>query len=61
MSVLRYLSLLILVLWIGGLAALGFVGASTIFSVLEARDPEGGRALAGLVFGAIFARFHHVS
>lgn len=61
MSVLRYLSLLILVLWIGGLAALGFVGASTIFNVLEARDPEGGRALAGFVFGAIFARFHHVS
>lgn len=61
MSVLRFLSLLILVLWIGGLAALGFVGAPTIFNVLEARDPEGGRAMAGLVFGAVLARFHRVS
>jgi hypothetical protein len=61
MSVLRFMSLLILVLWIGGLAALGLVGAPTIFSVLEAQDPEGGRAMAALVFGAIFRRFHHLS
>jgi uncharacterized membrane protein len=61
MSLLRFLSLLILVLWIGGLAALGFVGAPAIFNALEARDPEGGRAMAALVFGAIFARFNRLS
>jgi hypothetical protein len=61
MSLLRYASLLILVVWIGGLATLGFVGAPAIFDVLEHRDPAGGRTLAALVFGAVLARFHRVS
>jgi hypothetical protein len=61
MSLLRYASLLILVLWIGGLATLGFVGAPAVFDVLEQRDPAGGRTLAALVFGAILARFHRIS
>jgi uncharacterized protein DUF4149 len=61
MSLLRYASLLILVLWIGGLATLGFIGAPAIFDVLEMRDPAGGRTLAALVFGAILARFHRFS
>jgi uncharacterized membrane protein len=57
MVVLRVASLVVLSLWIGGLAVLGFVAAPTIFSALETQDPAGGRALAGLVFGAVFARF----
>jgi hypothetical protein len=61
MSLLRYASLLILVVWIGGLATLGFVGAPAVFDVLEQRDPAGGRTLAALVFGAILARFHRIS
>ncbi len=58
---LRFASLLVLVLWIGGLATLGFVGAPAIFDVLETRDPAGGRTLAALVFGAILSRFHRLS
>jgi len=57
MVVLRVASLVVLSLWIGGLAVLGFVAAPMIFATLEAQDPAGGRALAGLVFGAVFARF----
>ena len=61
MSLVRFASLLILVMWIGGLATLGFVGAPAIFDLLEARDPAAGRTLAAAVFGAILARFHRVS
>ena len=61
MSLLRYASLLILALWIGGLATLGFVGAPAIFDALEMRDPAGGRTLAALVFGAVLARFQRIS
>jgi uncharacterized membrane protein len=57
MVVLRVASLVVLSLWIGGLATLGFVAAPAIFTTLEAQDPAGGRAAAGLVFGAVFARF----
>jgi len=57
MVVLRVASLVVLSLWIGGLAVLGFVAAPVIFRTLEAQDAAGGRALAGLVFGAVFARF----
>jgi hypothetical protein len=61
MSLVRFASLLILVVWIGGLATLGFVGAPAIFDLLEARDPAAGRTLAAAVFGAILARFHRLS
>jgi hypothetical protein len=44
---------------VGGLAVLGFVAAPMIFSALEAHDPATGRALAGLVFGAVFERFQY--
>jgi hypothetical protein len=61
MSLLRFACLLTLAVWVGGLAILGSVAAPVIFAVLEARDPAGGTALAGLLFGAIFRRFQHVS
>jgi Domain of unknown function (DUF4149) len=61
MSLLRFAALVLLALWIGGLAVLGGVGAPVIFSVLEAHDPTAGRTLAGLVFGAVFDRFQHVA
>jgi hypothetical protein len=57
MVLLRAASLLVLALWVGGLAVLAFVAAPTIFDILQAHDPAGGRALAGEVFGAAFARF----
>ncbi len=61
MRVLRYIALVGLALWTGGLAALGGVGAPTIFRVLEARDAAHGRELAGVLFGAIFQLFQYAS
>ena len=57
MSWLRFACLLVLTLWVGGLAALGSIVAPTLFAVLDARDPGGGSSLAGLLFGAILRRF----
>lgn len=56
MRVLRYLYVLALVLWLGGIAIAGLVVAPTTFSVLEAWDPTTGRVLAGDVFGVVLAR-----
>lgn len=61
MSVLRLLSLVVLAVWIGGLAALGGVAAPTLFSTLEGLDPAAGRETAGLVFGAVFVRFQQLA
>lgn len=61
MSLLRFGSLLVLALWVGGLAVLGGLGAPTIFAVLEAHDPAAGRTIAGLVFGAVFQRFQQLT
>ena len=58
---LRVASLVVLALWVGGLAVLGFVAAPAIFASLEASDPAGGRTLAGLVFGSVFNRFQYLS
>lgn len=58
---LRVASLVVLAIWVGGLAALGFVAAPAIFQSLEASDPAGGRTMAGLVFGAVFSRFQYIS
>jgi len=58
---LRVASLVVLALWVGGLAILGFVAAPAIFASLEGADPAAGRALAGLVFGSVFNRFQYLS
>lgn len=60
MLALRYAALLMLVVWIGGLVALGAIAAPAIFDVLGDR-PEGGRLLAGAVFGETLRRFHLVA
>lgn len=52
----RFASLLLASLWIGGLVALGVVAAPEVFAVLEGRDPAGGRTVAGVVFGAVLHR-----
>jgi hypothetical protein len=57
MNLLRYVAIVALGLWIGGIVALGAVGAPTLFEVLEGRDAVQGRDLAGLLFGMIFERF----
>jgi uncharacterized membrane protein len=59
MALLRVASLVVVSMWTGGLAVLGFVAAPEIFATLEAAEPTNGRVLAGQVFGAVFARFQH--
>lgn len=61
MPLLRYLSLVAVSVWVGGLVALGAVGAPVLFDLLEARQPSGGRELAAVLFGGLFERFQHVS
>ncbi|MGE0592478.1 MAG: DUF4149 domain-containing protein [Vicinamibacterales bacterium] len=61
MPVLRYVYVLSLVVWLGGMVVLGALVAPTTFQVLQAADPESGRVLAGEVFGAMVARFHVLS
>jgi len=61
MLVLRYLALLALVVWIGGLLALGGIAAPVSFDVLGAQHVADGRLLAGALFGEMFRRFTIVS
>lgn len=60
MLVPRFVAVLALVIWIGGILALGAIAAPSIFDVL-ATQPDGGRVLAGALFGEILRRFHLVS
>jgi hypothetical protein len=61
MRALRYLYLLALVMWLGGMSTAGFVVAPATFAVLEDWNPTAGRVLAGQVFGAVLARLHLVA
>jgi hypothetical protein len=58
MLALRYAGLVALTLWVGGLLALGAIGAPAIFDVLAARHVAGDRVIAGAIFGEILGRFH---
>ena len=61
MRALRYLYVLALVMWLGGMFTAGLIVAPTTFGVLEGWDPAKGRMLAGQVFGAVLSRFHLVA
>ena len=61
MFVLRYASLLALVVWLGGIVVVATLVAPATFGVLQAQVPGGGRALAGSVLAAVFRRFYLVS
>ena len=61
MLALRLVYVLALAVWLGGMTMLGAVVAPTIFQTLQAADPDSGRALAGIAFGAILTRFHLVA
>jgi hypothetical protein len=61
MLALRYVYVLALVIWLGGMVILGALVAPTTFQVLEEAVPSTGRALAGDVFGTTIARFHYVA
>jgi Domain of unknown function (DUF4149) len=58
---LRYVYLLALVVWLGGMVVLGALVAPTVFQVLQAADPMNGRVLAGQFFGEAISRFHPIA
>jgi uncharacterized membrane protein len=60
MLALRYAALLALVVWVGGLIALGAVVAPSTFEVLGDTGALG-RQQAGTVFGEVFRRFHLIT
>jgi Domain of unknown function (DUF4149) len=61
MLALRYAALLALVVWAGGLIALGSVAAPAAFDVLAARQVGEGRLIAGAIFGETLRRFHQLA
>jgi hypothetical protein len=58
--VLRYLYLLALTVWLGGIAVAGLIVAPAVFANLEAWNPVEGRELAGRLFGDILRHLHLV-
>jgi uncharacterized membrane protein len=58
---LRYVYVLALAIWLGGMVVLGAVVAPTTFQVLQASEPVTGRLLGGAVFAAVLSRFHYVA
>jgi hypothetical protein len=61
MLALRYVGLIALTVWIGGLLVLGAIGAPAIFEMMDVRHVADGRVLAGAIFGEILRRFHFAS
>ena len=61
MFVLRYLYVVALVLWVGGLVVAGALVAPSVFGVLEAWNESQGRVLAGRVFGEVLLRLTWLS
>ncbi|HEX8028769.1 MAG TPA: DUF4149 domain-containing protein [Vicinamibacterales bacterium] len=61
MVLLRYLYVVALVLWVGGLVSAGALVAPSVFGVLQAWNPVEGRVLAGQVFGEVLARLTWLS
>lgn len=61
MLALRYVYLLALVVWLGGMVVLGAIVAPATFQVLLASAPDTGRILAGELFGTILGRFYYLS
>ena len=61
MAVLRFASLVVLALWIGGLAVLGAIAAPAIFDAIAAHAQTAGPELAGEIFGTILTRFQYVA
>jgi len=58
MRLLRYLYILALVIWLGGIVVAGAIVAPSVFGVLQAWNPVDGRVLAGRVFGDVLQRLH---
>ena len=61
MFLLRYLYVVALVLWVGGLIVAGALVAPSVFGVLQAWNATEGRVLAGQVFGEVLMRLTWLS
>ena len=61
MILLRYLYVVALVLWVGGLVVAGALVAPSVFGVLQAWHASEGRVLAGQVFGEVLLRLTWLS
>lgn len=61
MVLLRYLYVVALVLWVGGLVVAGALVAPSVFGVLQAWNESEGRVLAGRVFGEVLLRLTWLS
>jgi hypothetical protein len=61
MVLLRYLYVVALVLWVGGLITAGALVAPSVFGVLQAWNESQGRVLAGRVFGEVLLRLTWLS
>ena len=61
MVLLRYLYVVALVLWVGGLITAGALVAPAVFGVLQAWNESEGRVLAGRVFGDVLLRLTWLS
>lgn len=61
MFVLRYLYVVALVLWVGGLVVAGALVAPSVFGVLQAWNESEGRLLAGRVFSDVLLRLTWLS
>jgi len=61
MLALRYVYVMALAIWLGGMVVLGALVAPTTFEMLQAAVPDAGRSLAGDVLGRTVARFHYVA
>jgi hypothetical protein len=61
MVLLRYLYVVALVLWVGGLITAGALVAPSVFGVLQAWNETQGRELAGQVFGEVLLRLTWLS
>ena len=61
MFVLRYLYVVALVVWVGGLVVAGALVAPSVFGVLQAWNQSQGRMLAGQVFGEVLLRLTWLS
>ena len=61
MIALRYVYVLVLAVWLGGMVILGTLAAPATFDVLQQQQPTTGRVTAGAVFGEMLRRFHIVA
>ncbi len=61
MILLRYLYVVALVVWVGGLVVAGALVAPSVFGVLQAWNQSQGRVLAGQVFGEVLLRLTWLS